>query len=371
MAVPKLHIAMVVPPWFDIPPREYGGIEVMCAALVDALVDRGHQVTIVGNGSHRTRGQFRRVGDHPPAHHLGQVLPELAHAARTAAIVAGLRPDIVHDHSVAGPLQAASRPVPTVVTVHGPVAGYMGEYYRALGTQAHLVAISESQCSEAPDLNWCSVVHNSVEVRDFPFRSRKEEFVLFLGRFNPDKGAHVALDAARAAGLPIVLAGKCTEDAERRYFEERVRPRLGPDTTFLGQVSRDRMGDLMARARCLLFPICWEEPFGMVMIEANACGTPVVALRRGAVPEVVVDGVTGVICDSPDELPEAIRAAGSMDPARCRASVADRFRPSLSAEGYERVYRQVLAPRPQASGSRGPRTAAVPALLPSARAAAE
>jgi hypothetical protein len=196
-------------------------------------------------------------------------------------------------------------------------------------------------------------VHNSVRVSTFPFRAEKEPFVLFLGRMNPDKGPHLAIDAARAAGLPIVLAGKCSEPAEKAYLEREIKPRLGPDTELFGVADAAAKRDLLSRACALLFPICWEEPFGLVMIEAMACGTPVVALRRGSVPEIVVNGVTGIVKDDPAQLPEAIELARRLDPAACQAHVATRFTTELMAARYEDAYRRVLAEKALATGGRG------------------
>ncbi|MFC7648159.1 glycosyltransferase [Streptosporangium lutulentum] len=187
------------------------------------------------------------------------------------------------------------------------------------------------------------MVYNAVDVSSFPFRGHKEDWVLWLGRFNEDKGAHLAIDAARAAGRRILLAGKLTEPVEHEYFERCVRPRLGPDAEYVGQADAARKRELLATARCLLFPILWEEPFGMVMIEAMACGTPVVALGRGSVPEVVVDGITGFIRNDPSELPEAIHAVGALDPRHSRAHVARCFDVEVMARGYEAIYRKVIA----------------------------
>jgi glycosyltransferase involved in cell wall biosynthesis len=267
------------------------------------------------------------------------------HTAAVARILASLDIDLVHDHTLAGPLLARGRTVPTVVTMHGPVAGEPGEYYRQLGDTVSLVAISAAQRRAAPDLPWRGTVHNAVDLTSFPFRTAKDEMALFLGRLHPDKGVHLAIDAARAAGLPIVVAGKCTEPRELEYFRTCIEPRLGPDVTIFGTADAAAKRDLLARAAVLVFPIMWDEPFGMVMIEAMACGTPVVALRRGAVPEVVVDRVTGVLCDDPADLPAAITAARYLSPVECRAHVENCFDAATMVGGYESVYREVLLPR--------------------------
>ena len=346
LSLRPLRIAMIAPPWFTVPPRGYGGVENMCADLVDGLVDRGHEVTLIGAGRPGTRaGRFVATYADPPSARLGEPLPEVLHSASVARILDGLDVDLIHDHTLAGPLQARGRRVPTVVTTHGPVAGEPGEYYRQLGDTVDLVAISDAQRHAAPDLSWLGTVHNAVDVESFPFRQVKEEMLLFLGRLHPDKGVHLAIDAARSVGLPIVVAGKCSEPLEKEYYRTHIAPRLGSDVTIFGTADAVAKRDLLSRAAALVFPILWEEPFGMVMIEAMACGTPVVALRRGAVPEVVVDGVTGILCDDPAELPAAITAARSLSPADCREHVQSRFDAGSMVVGYEALYRRALLGR--------------------------
>jgi glycosyltransferase involved in cell wall biosynthesis len=335
---------MIAPPYFAVPPPAYGGIEAVVADLVNGLVDRGHHVTLVAAGDHRTAAQrFVRTYDEPPAEKLGTPAPEAVHAARAASRLDDLDVDLVHDHTLAGPLAATARDVPTVVTAHGPEEGEIGDLHRALGGRIHLVAISQAQRALSPDLPWAGVVHNGIPVETYPFRERKDGFALFLGRCNEEKAPHLAIDAARAAGRRIVLAAKCSEPAEQEYFEREVAPRLGRDAEFVGEADAQRKRGLLSRASCLLFPIQWEEPFGLVMVEAMACGTPVVALRRGSVPEVVVDGVTGFVCDDVETLADKVRAADRLSPRDCRAHAENAFSVDAMARGYERIYREVLA----------------------------
>lgn len=340
-----LKVAIVAPPWFEIPPRGYGGIEWMCYWLAEGLVAAGHDVTVIGAGRKHTSARFVATFPEPPTAKLGEPSLDFLHAAKAARILESLRPDVVHDHTQAGPLVAPGREIPTVVTVHGPANGDSAGYYRALNSSVSLVAISESQRRAASRLHWASTIHNAIPVHAYPFQSVKEEFALFLGRMSPEKSPHLAIDAAREAGVPIVLAAKRNEIAEHRYFEAEIRPRLGSDTEWIGEADAATKKDLLARARCLAFPIQWTEPFGIVMVEALACGTPVVALRRGSVGEVVVDGVTGFICDKPGELAEAIRKADQIDPAACRGEAKLRFDISRMVLDYEKVYQQALQRR--------------------------
>jgi glycosyltransferase involved in cell wall biosynthesis len=335
----RLRVAVIAPPWFEVPPSGYGGIESVVAGLVDQLTRLGHEVTLIGAGCHRTRAaRFSASYPQPPSARLGTPLPEVVHAAHAAAVLRRLDVDIVHDHTLAGPLLAPGRNVPTIVTVHGTPDGDLGDYYTALGDSVGVVAISSAQRNQNPRLNWVATVHNAIDVGSFPFRERKDGYVLWLGRFCPEKGAHLAIEAARAAGITILLAGKLGEPAERAYFDQEVRPRLGPDISYVGEASASGKRVLLAGARALVFPIQWEEPFGMVMIEAMACGTPVVALRRGSVPEIVTHGVTGLIISHPAELPAALSAAASLNPHHCRAQAEKHFSLERMAADYNHVY---------------------------------
>ncbi|MCP2300111.1 Glycosyltransferase involved in cell wall bisynthesis [Nocardia amikacinitolerans] len=348
----RFRIAMVVPPYFDVPPKAYGGVEAVVADLVDSLVARGHDVTLFGAGEPGTKARFVPLWDRALPERLGDPFPEVVHALKARRAIERLHAthgvDLVHDHTFAGPLNAPAYyglGLPTVVTVHGPVQDDCYRYYQALGDEVSLVAISDRQRALAPDLHWAGRVHNALQVADWPFQTEKEDYALFLGRFNECKAPHLALEAAHAAGIPLILAGKCSEPPELAYFEEKVRPLLTDRDHVFGMADAKAKRKLLAGARCLLFPIRWEEPFGMVMIESMVCGTPVVALRGGAVEEVVVDGVTGRICDDPAELTAAIAEVQTMDPAACRAHVEANFGADGAGRGYEQVYRKLLRPK--------------------------
>jgi glycosyltransferase involved in cell wall biosynthesis len=352
------RVVLVAPPYFDVPPKAYGGVEAVVADLADTLVARGHQVTLIGAGEPGTAARFVPVWEETIPDRLGEPYPEIVHAMKVRRaverLVATEGVDVIHDHTFAGPLNAPAYDrlgIPTVITVHGPVDDPdLARYYRELaggGTGGvHLVAISDRQRSLAPDLPWVGMVHNALRPEDWPFRRDKEDYALFLGRFNPQKAPHLAPDAAHEAGVPLVLAGKCAEPEEKEYFEREIAPRLTDRDRYVGVADATAKRELLARARCLLFPVRWEEPFGMVMIESMVCGTPVVALRGGAVPEVVVDGVTGLVLDDPAGLPGALTRVRDLDPAACRAHVVENFGVDKLGAGYEAVYHHVLAERP-------------------------
>jgi glycosyltransferase involved in cell wall biosynthesis len=341
----QLRVAIVAPPWYEVPPEGYGGVERVCAVLVEGLVARGHAVTLIGAGHNHTRANFVQTLAQAPGEESGQhALVEITHAARALDAIGRLRPDVVHDHSLAGPLGAQSYAAPTVVTAHMPLAGPESqlEYFEAISRGTALVALSEAQRSDAPHLPWVGVNPNGIDVEAFPFRKRKDDYVLYLGRISATKGVGLAIRAARQAGRRLVIAGKGSIPAETTYFQEQILPEIGGDVEWVGEVSGQPRLELLSRAQCLIFPICWREPFGLVLIEAMACGTPVVALAEGSVPEIVEHGRTGVLCQEPAELPAAIEASSHLEPRECRNQVKRRFTAEHMVGGYEAVYRRVL-----------------------------
>ncbi|WBB71079.1 glycosyltransferase family 4 protein [Micromonospora sp. WMMD812] len=337
---------MVVPPWLTVPPPGYGGLEQVVAGLVDALTDQGHAVTLFGTGDRHGTAAQGFVSTEPAVQYerLGEALPELAHLARVRRRIGPADFDVIHDHTTIGPLVAGRRAVPTVATVHGNPVGEYGDVLSDTDQGVGLVAISHAQRRLNPGLPWVGTVHNALDLRTLPRKTAPGPGpVLWLARFSPDKGPDVAIRACREAGLPLLLAGKCNEPPERRYYDEVVAPMLGDDVEVVLNADRAATLRMLVDARCLIMPIQWEEPFGMVMVEAMATGTPVVALGRGAVPELVRDGVTGLICRGAAELPAALRAVERLDPADCVAHVAENFSTTRMAEGYTAVYRLVAA----------------------------
>jgi glycosyltransferase involved in cell wall biosynthesis len=222
----------------------------------------------------------------------------------------------------------------------------MRRIYELVADRLWFVAISENQRSLMPELRYAGVVHNGIDLDLYPLREEKEDFLLFLGRTSPDKGPVRAIKAARAAGLPLVMAVKVAERIEREHWEEDVQPILPDGTLVLSEIPHEQKVELLGKARAVLFPIDWEEPFGLVMTEAMACGTPVIATPRGAVPEVVVDGETGFIVpveDYADAAAKALRRIGEIDPKACRKHVEERFSAATMVGGYEAVFERILA----------------------------
>ncbi|MEA2740636.1 MAG: hypothetical protein QOH05_3943, partial [Acetobacteraceae bacterium] len=206
---------------------------------------------------------------------------------------------------------------------------------------ASLVALSRAQREHLPTARWAATVPNGVRPDRFPFRAARGEYAVFLGRMSPDKGPTWAIDAARAAGIPLVMAAKCREDSEVAYFEQAVAPRLGGDVEWIGEVGGRRKVELLAGARCLLFPVDWEEPFGLVMIEAMACGTPTIAYPAGSVPEVIDHGLTGYIVHDEGSAVAAVSRLDRLSSSAIRARFEQRFTARRMAEDYVALYRRM------------------------------
>jgi glycosyltransferase involved in cell wall biosynthesis len=338
-----MRIAIIAPPWYPIPPNGYGGIEWVVALLADGLTERGHQVTLFAPPGSETEAELvPPLGEVPSEELIGDPWYEAAHAV--SAYEQGEGFDLLHDHT--GPVGAsigAMSDAPTVHTLHGPFTEQTSMLYRRIAHRHWFVAISENQRSMGPaNLRWGGVVYNGIALDRYPFRTDKDDFLFFLGRADEEKAPHLAIQAARRAGRRLVMCVTTKNQREQTYWAERVEPLLGDDVEVRGECDQEQKTDLLARAAALLFPIQWPEPFGLVMTEAMACGTPVVAWRNGSVPEVVADGETGFIVESVKEMAAGFDRLGELDPHAMRARVKERFSAEAMVAGYERVYQQVL-----------------------------
>jgi glycosyltransferase involved in cell wall biosynthesis len=266
---------------------------------------------------------------------------EAIHALEIPAAAERFRADVVHDHTLLGPLVAPGGVI-HVTTAHGPASGDLGEYYSRISGRTNLVAISESQRRSMPHARWARTIHNAIDVHSFPYQPDKGDFALYLGRVCPDKGADVAARAARLAGVPLVIAGRVEEEAERRYVEEELSPLLGNGIELVGEADSDDKRELLADARALLLPLRWEEPFGLVMVEALACGTPVIAYRRGAAPEIIEPGVNGALVDDVEQMGDALRDL-DVSAQVCRASVERRFHVDRMVDDYEALFSEMTS----------------------------
>jgi glycosyltransferase involved in cell wall biosynthesis len=340
-----VRIAILSPVWFPVPPTRYGGIEWIVSLLADGLVERGHDVSLFASGDSKTSANLVSVFQDAPSEFIGQTNYELHHAL--ACYEQSEEFEIVNDHS--GPLSAAlgaGSPTPVVHTVHGPLNRRAGELYEQIDRVAPrvgLISLSMNQRSPLPHLNWIANCPNALDLSLYPVHPHRGDYLLFLGRMSPDKGAHRAVEVAEELGVPLKLAGKMQELREEEFFDAAVRPHLGADIEYVGEVSHAEKVDLLQNARATLFPIEWAEPFGLVMIESMACGTPVIATRHGAVPEVIDDGRTGVIVEEHTEMPAALERADQIDPMDCRRYVEERFSKERMVADYDGAYAKALA----------------------------
>jgi glycosyltransferase involved in cell wall biosynthesis len=340
-----VRIAIIAPVWFPVPPTGYGGTEWIVSLLSDGLADAGEDVTLFASGDSRTKAKLSYVYPEAPSHLIGRSLPEMHHAL--ACYERADEFDVINEHS--GPPGAAlggAVSTPVVHTLHGPLDGEAGPIYEQIARvvpQVGLISISINQRKPKPDLPWIANVPNALDLSLYPCKPHRGDYLLFLGRMSPDKGAHRAVAVAMETGTPLKIAGKRREVKERQYFEEYVEPHLGNGIEYLGEVTHGEKVELLQNARVTLFPIEWEEPFGLVMIESLACGTPVIATRRGAVPEVIEEnGRGGIIVDDYREMAAKLEEADEMDPLECRAYVEERFSRSRMVQGYLDAYRIAL-----------------------------
>ncbi len=348
----RLRVAVIAPPWIAVPPPGYGGIESVVDLLCEALVTRGHEVTLFAAPGSCSTATVRSPLDASHPDEIGSALHESDHIAWAWGEIdwaadRGRAFDIVHDHSGFTALAMADRvAAPVVHTLHGPFAADTEPFYLRHGHKAELVAISRSQAASAPaGVQVGAVVPNPIAVDRWPLRRRKKRYLLWIGRMDPIKGAHRAIEAARLADRELVLAGP-VQPGQENFFREQVEPHVdGRRVRYVGEVGMAAKQSLFANAAALLMPIRWREPFGMVMVEALACGTPVIAFPEGAATEIVIHGRNGMLVADEREMARAIRHVGSIDPDLCRATAAERYDMRISAAGYERVFRSVLASR--------------------------
>jgi glycosyltransferase involved in cell wall biosynthesis len=340
-----LQVGLIAAPWVTVPPTVYGGTELVIDLLARGLAEAGCDVRLFATGD--ATCPVPRAWLYPRA--LGTTAPlraELPHLDRAYRDLAGV--DVIHDHTLSGPLRTGAPPTaaPVITTMHGELLPDLRPRYAGAAKRGvEIIAISHAQRRSAPEVPVAAVIHHGIDVAAIPMGSGDGEYVLFLGRMSPDKGAHRAIAAARAAGRRIVLAAKMWEPEEHRYFIERVEPMLGPDATYVGEVGPAEKLELLCGAAALLNPIRWPEPFGLVMIEALACGTPVLAFAEGSAPEIVEPGRTGFLCRDEGDMARHLAHLDRIDRAACRASAASRFSAQRMVDDHLRLYRAVLERR--------------------------
>ncbi len=367
-----MKIAQIAPPWIVIPPKNYGGTESVLSTLVEEQVAQGHEVTLFAPGDAKTSA---RLVSFFPTSLLQEGVPWTMHLKAYYHLQKALEQvraqdfDIVHTHLSSAadmyifPLTAALA-TPHVTTLHSHFPfdrarrNRLGDadcYYMDWAPSVPMVAISESaRTQEKEPLNFVGVVYNGIEMRQYrPIRRERGDFFVWLGRFVPEKGAHLAIEAAKRAEVPLVLAGTIDryQQEARRYFHEVIEPQIdGEKVKYIGPVNMTQKRSLLSRARGFLNPIEWEEPFGIVMIEAMALGCPVISFARGAAPEIVVHGSTGFLVQHLDEMVQCIPKIDEIDREIARLHVERHFSAQVMAQNYKHIYEKVIARSKEASG---------------------
>ena len=335
-----MRVAILAPPWIPVPPPGYGGIEQVIALLATELTRRGHDVTLfAAPGTHsEARVLSPLEGPHPDE--IQMSVYEADHVASAFDRIDEADPpfEVVHDNCGFTAFAFANRiDTPVLHTLHGPFTEETSAFYARHAGKASAVALSRYQASQAPEgLDIVAVIGNPIVVDDFPFRDDKEDYLLWIGRMNDDKGPQRAIAAAQEAGARLILAGPI-QPGQEEFVAREVEPHLEGRIRYIGEVGREK-AELYAGASAFLMPIRWAEPFGLVMTEAMACGTPVIAFREGSAPELVLDGETGFVVDDEHEMAAAIGRLGEIDPARCRESARERFDVAAVGAAYEQAY---------------------------------
>jgi glycosyltransferase involved in cell wall biosynthesis len=342
-----MRIAQIAPLYEAVPPQSYGGTERVVAALSDGLTDRGHEVTLFAAGESVTRATLEAVVPTPlrtrlTRQELLDVAPHI-HLRLLADLYRRTDFDVIHSHLDVWTLPfAATSEIPTLTTLHGRLDLPQIRSVLPMYPQAPLVSISDDQRRPVSDLdlNWIATVPHGLDLNAYLQQPRQQgHHLAFVGRVCPEKGLDTAISVARRCGRPLHIAAK-VDPMDVDYFECSIEPLLGDDTTFVGEIGEDRKPSFFASAAATLFTINWPEPFGLVMIESLAAGTPVIALRHGSVPEILRDGVTGFICDSVDDLVEAVGRLDEIDPEDCRRH-ARRFTSDAMCARYEAIYERL------------------------------
>ena len=347
-----LRIAMLAPPWIAVPPPGYGGIEAVVDLLTRELVRAGHDVTLFAAPGSKSEAEVVVLLDAPHPESIERALFEVDHVARAFAHVEraarlGRPYDVIHDHCGFTAFAMADRiGVPVVHTLHGPFTPETRAFYSHHAGKAHVVAISRAQRALAPaDLPIDSVVPNPIDAAGWPLVMEKDPYLLWIGRMTSEKGPQRAIEVARRAGMKLILAGP-VQPGQERFYEREVAPHLdGRTAVHVGEVAGQVKIELFAHAHGLLMPIRWPEPFGMVMLEAMVCGTPVLAFPEGAAVEIVTPGVTGFLVDDEEEMANTVALLSEIDPRRCRASTLEHFDARTVAASYEAAYRAAIRTR--------------------------
>ena len=337
-----MRIGLIAPPWIPVPPPAYGGTESVIDNLARGLEALGHDVRLFTVGA-STCAVPRQWLFRSPPEPIGAAPAETAHVL--AAYEALADTDIIHDHTELGPLLAGRRTLarqPVVTTVHGPLTPKARVRLAEIARYASIVAISHAHARCFGEVPVAAVIHHGIDLDVHRPGPGSGGYLLFVGRMSPEKGVHLAVRVARNAGWPLIIAAKIRDAAEHAYFEEQVRPLLAPGADEPAEEPLGCRLELMRHAAALVNPITWPEPFGLVMAEALAAATPVLAFPNGAAPEIIDHGRTGYLCRDEADMTSAVASVPGIDRWRCRDAAELRFSLARMAADYERLYQNIL-----------------------------
>jgi len=343
-----MRIAEISAPWYPIPPTGYGGIELVVSLVTEELVARGHDVTVFATGDSKTAANLSYVYEKAPSDRIGGLNFQVEHIHALEAYTRCREFDIIHDHDgmgsrAMGALVRRLLGIPTLVTLHGPADPKSLELYTHLKDDLFYVAISNKQRQDFGPLNYVDTIYNAIDIDKYHYQEKQGDYLLWLGRVNPEKGSKQAVQIANELGMKLVFAGKISEPHEVEYFESEVKPLIGDNVEMVGEIDFQTKVNLYAGAYATLMPIQWHEPFGLVFIESMATGTPVVATPYGAAPEIIVDGVTGFLVENDvAKMAEATEKVAGLSRKACREHVEANFTAKIQAERYEQAMLKVL-----------------------------
>lgn len=340
----RMKIAQIAPIVERVPPKKYGGTERVVHALTEELVKRGHEVTLFASGDSVTSAKLEYVyprslreakaRDFYGVNHWTLLNMGLAYELQDEF-------DIIHDHLAPHSLPVANlATTPVIMTMHGPFNAENRRLFQTL-KNPHIVTISNAQTYTLPSLNHAGTVYDGLSMEHYPFGAEADDYLLFVGRISMEKGLHYAIDAAQQLDKSLIIAAKL-DKVDQPYYKEYVEPRLSERIRWIGEVDEAERNGLMKSALCLLHPVTWREPFGLTLIEAMACGAPVVAFNQGSIPEIVKTGVTGYVVHDLEAMIDAIDNITVIDRAACRTHALENFSAKRMVDGYEAVYRKVL-----------------------------
>lgn len=339
-----MKIAQIAPIIERVPPKKYGGTERMIYALTEELVKRGHEVTLFASGDSITTANLSSV--YPRSLREARFkelygLNKLMVLHVGAAYTRQDEFDIIHEHNspLAVPVAQIAK-TPVVFTIHNAFDFETQKLFQTL-KRPYIVTISKAQAEYTPNINLIGTIYHGLDMRHFPFSSEHDGYLLYVGRISLEKGVHHAIETALYLNLPLIIAAKL-EDMDAMYFKEYVGPFLSENIKWIGEVNEEERNKLMSRAMCFLHPVTWREPFGLTLIEAMACGCPVVAFNKGSIPEIIIDGETGFVVNNVIDMIEAVLNIGRIDRLKCREYVLKSFSPQNMADGYEKIYKKIL-----------------------------